>query len=249
MAKPISVQLYSVREEAAKDFPGTLKKIAQMGYKGVEFAGLHNHSAKEIAQLIRSLGMAASSAHVGLPTKENIHQIADEANELGYKYLISGFGPDDMKTLEQVKACAEKLAKACELTKSVGLQFGMHNHWWEFDRKFEGKTPYEIFMNTVPDLCSELDIYWSTKGGADTVELVKKWGNRIPLLHVKDGDLGERIVHKAAGDGKIPIASIVNAADPKALKWLVVELDDCDTDMMEAVAKSHAWLKAQKLGE
>ncbi len=249
MKKPISVQLYSVRDEAAKDFPATLKKIAAMGYVGVEFAGLHNHSAKDIAKLIKDLGMVSSSAHVGLPTAENINQMVDEAKTLGYKYLITSFGPDDMKTEDGAKACVEKFAKACELVKPHGLTFGMHNHWWEFDHQFGGRTPYDVFLTEVPDLASELDIYWSTRGGADTVKVVQKWGKRIPLLHVKDGDLTEKIVHKAVGEGKVKIKPIITAADPKALEWLVVELDACDTDMLEAVEKSYKWLVANGLAE
>jgi sugar phosphate isomerase/epimerase len=242
MAKPISVQLYSVREAAAKDFPGTLKKIAEFGYAGVEYAGLHGHSAKEIAKIVKDLGMVSSSAHVGFPTKENIGQLVDDAKALGYQFLISGFGGDDMKTEDQAKACAEKFAHAVEMVKPYGLKFGMHNHWWEFDRKFGGKTPYEIILAGAPNMFSELDIYWSTRGGADTVSVVKTWGKRIPLLHVKDGDLTEKIVHKAVGEGKVPIQAIVNAADAKVLQWVVVELDACDTDMLEAVKKSYNWL-------
>ncbi|MFA5864801.1 MAG: sugar phosphate isomerase/epimerase [Phycisphaerae bacterium] len=248
MKKPISVQLYSVREAAGKDFPSVLKRIAQIGYAGVEFAGLHNFEAKEIARIVKDLGMTASSAHVALPTKENVEQLAQDATVLGYKFLISGFGSDAMKTEDGVRECAEKFAQASELVKPYGLQFGMHNHWWEFDRKFGGKTPYEIFLNTAPEMFSELDIYWSSKAGADTVKVVRTWGKRIPLLHVKDGDLGEKIVHKAVGDGKVPVQSIITAADDSVLQWVVVELDACETDMFEAVEKSYDWLVEKGLG-
>lgn len=249
MVKPISVQLYSVREAAGKDFPGTLRRIAEMGYAGVEFAGLHGHSAKEIARIVKDLGMVSSSAHVGMPTKENIDQLVDDARTLGYKFLVTGFGPDDMKTEDGIKACIEKFARAAETVKPHGLTLTMHNHWWEFDRTFGGKTPYEMILAAVPDMASELDIYWSTHGGADTPQVVRTWGKRIPLLHVKDGDLTEKKVHKAVGDGKVPIKTIVEAADEKVLEWLVVELDACDTDMFEAVAKSYQWLVRSGLGK
>jgi sugar phosphate isomerase/epimerase len=249
MAKPISVQLYSVREAAAKDFPGTLKKIADMGYAGVEYAGLHGHAPGQIAKLVKDLGMVSSSAHVGIPTKENINQLVDEAKILGYSYLISGFGPDDVKTADGVKACIDKFAKGCDLVKPHGLRFGMHNHWWEFDHTLGGKTPYEMILSAVPAMVSELDIYWSTRGGADTSKVVKTWASRIPLLHIKDGDLTDRIVHKAVGDGKVPTRAIIEAADPKVLEWLVVELDACDTDMLEAVAKSCKWLVSNGLAK
>lgn len=248
-SKPISVQLYSVREQAGKNFPQTLKQIADIGYSSVEFAGLHNHTPKEIAKLMGDLGMTASSAHVGMPTQENIQQLVDEAKALGYQYLITGFGPDDMKTYDDVRRCADKFIAGCNLVEPHGLALGMHNHWWEFDRKFQDRTPYEIIMMNARTLVSELDIYWSTKGGADTAAVVRDWANRIPLLHVKDGDLGEKIVHKAVGEGKVPIEKIVKSADELVLKYLVVELDACETDMMEAVAKSYRWLTSKGLAK
>jgi len=249
MAKPISVQLYSVREGAGKDFPGTLKRIAQMGYKGVEYAGLHGHPAKEIAKIVKDLGMVSSSAHAGLATKDNVNQLVDDAKTLGYKYVIGGCGPDDMKTTDGLKACLDKFLLSCDLLKPHGLIAGMHNHWWEFDHQLDGRRPYDTIMEKVPNLISELDIYWSTKGGADTVKVVKQWAKRIPLLHVKDGDLTEKIVHKAVGEGKIATRAIIEAADPKVLKWVVVELDACDTDMFQAVEKSCRWLVSNGLAE
>jgi len=248
MAKPIGLQLYSLREQAAKDFPGVLKQVAQMGYVGVEYAGLHNYSAKEIAKIIDELGLKSCSAHVSMPTKENIAQLAEDADILGYKYIITGFGPDNMKTPDDLKRCVDAFAEGAQIAKEAGLQLGMHNHWWEFDKQFDGKTPYEIIMEAVPELFSELDIYWSTHAKADTVEVVKKWGKRIPLLHVKDGDLADQPVHKAVGEGKVAIKDIITSADEETLEWLIVELDSCATDMVEAVAKSVNWLAQTGLG-
>ncbi|NLX07178.1 MAG: sugar phosphate isomerase/epimerase [Phycisphaerae bacterium] len=248
MAKPISLQLYSVREEAAKDFPGVLKRVAAMGYVGVEYAGLHGLSAKEVAKIVGDLGLKSSSAHVGLPTRQTIDQMAADAGALGYTHLIGGFGPDDMKTEDSVRACAAKLAEGADLAKSVGLKFGMHNHWWEFDRQFGGQTPYEIILSEAPNLFSELDIYWCCHGGADSIGVTRQWASRIPLLHIKDGDLTNPPVHKAVGEGKVPVRATVEAADPKVLEWLIVELDNCATDMMEAVAKSVRFLGESGIG-
>jgi sugar phosphate isomerase/epimerase len=249
MAKPVSVQLYSVREACKADFFGTLKKIAAMGYAGVEYAGLHNKPAAEVAKVVKDLGMKSSSAHAGIPNKDTIGRIVDEAGALGYTRVIGGFGSKDMETEDAVKACAAKFQAGVELGKAHGLSVGMHNHWWEFDRKFNGKTPYEIIMSAAPGLFSELDIYWSTKGGADSCAVVRQWARRIPILHVKDGDLEPDNMHKAVGDGKVPIRAIVEAADASVLDWLVVELDNCKTDMFEAVARSVKWLVSQGLGK
>ena len=88
---PISIQLYTLRDHAAQDFPGVLRAVAEIGYKGVEFAGLHGHSPKEIAQLVSDLGLRVSSSHVAMPTPENISEIAETELTLGNKMLVSGF--------------------------------------------------------------------------------------------------------------------------------------------------------------
>jgi sugar phosphate isomerase/epimerase len=102
----------------------------------------------------------------------------------------------------------------------------------------------------VPTLKSELDIYWVTKGGADASSVWRQWESRIPLLHVKDGDLSDANVFSAVGDGKVPVAkTLTAAAESRTLEYLVVELDSCPTDMMAAVEKSLGWLVKNGFGE
>ena len=242
MAKPISVQLYSVREAAKADFPGTLKKISDMGYVGVEIAGLHGMKATEVATILRDLGLKASSAHAGIPTPETINQIADDAAALGYKQIIGGFGPDNMKTRETVAACVEKLKVGAELARAKGLKVGFHNHEWEFMHQVDGKAVYELYLEGAPNVFSQLDVYWCAVGGADVPAVIRKWAKRLPTLHIKDGDIGAKRVHKAVGKGRLAMKPIIDAADPSVLEWLVVELDACDTDMVQAVADSYRYL-------
>lgn len=247
--KPISIQLYTVREVAAKDFPGTLRTIADIGYKGVEYAGLHGHDPKEIAKLVSDLGMTVSSSHTGLPTPETVGKIAETEAALGNTRVISGFGPDDLKTEDAVKAAAAKFQQAADLLKPYGMTFGFHNHWWEF-AKIGDKYVYDILMAEAPDIFSELDVYWCAFGKADPVQIIKKYSSRLPLLHIKDGMLEEgKHVHTAVGSGKLDMPAIIGAADPNVLKWLVVELDACETDMMEAVRQSYKYLTSSGLGE
>ena len=247
--KPISIQLYTVREAGSKDFPGTLRAIADIGYKGVEFAGLHGHDPKEIAKLVSDLGMKCSSSHTGLPTPESVGQIVETETALGNTRVICGFGPEAFKTVDEVKQAAAKFNKAGELLKPHGMTFGFHNHWWEFD-KLEGKCVYDILMAEAPDFFSELDVYWCAFGKADPVQIVGKYKSRLPVLHIKDGMLEEgKHVHTAVGSGLLDMPAIIGAADPNVLEWLIVELDACETDMMEAVRKSYEYLTSSGLGE
>lgn len=249
--KPIAIQLYTLRPDTypagANDFPGILRTVAEIGFKGVEFAGLYGHDPKEIGKILADLGLEACSSHTGMPTFENVQQMADTELAYGNKRVISGFGPDDFKTEDACKATAAKFQQAAELLKPYSLAFGFHSHWWEFNR-FDGKYAYDIVLAEAPDVFSELDVYWCAYGHADPIETVAKNKSRLPILHIKDGMLQEGVhVHTAVGSGKMDMDGIIRAADPDVLQWLVVELDACETDMLEAVRKSYDYLTSKGL--
>ncbi|MEN6371788.1 MAG: sugar phosphate isomerase/epimerase [Armatimonadota bacterium] len=246
--KPISIQLYTVRDAAAQDFPGTLKKIAEIGYKGVEFAGLHGHKPSEIAMLVQDLGLQVSSSHTALPTKENLTELLDVELALGNKRVISGFGPDRFTSVDACKKAAEEFNTACELVKPYGLTYGMHNHWAEF-ASVDGKRVYDILMEEAPEMFSELDVYWAAYGKSDPVQVINEYKSRMPILHIKDGTLKENAPHLAVGDGVLDILAIIGAADPNVLDWLIVELDSFDGDMLDAVKKSYDYLTSSGLAE
>ena len=241
MPTPLSVQLYTLRERAAKDFPAVLRTVAEIGYQGVEFAGLHGHSAQDIKKLIDGLGLKTSSSHTALPTPENVNQLVDTEQALGNTRLISGFGPGDFETLDDCKRSAERFQAAAELVKPHGMTFGMHNHWWEFHTVGD-RLVYDIVLEAAPDIFSELDVYWAAYGGQDAAQVVATHKARLPLLHIKDGTLEKDAPHVAVGSGKLDMPAIIGAADPTVLEWLVVELDHCATDMTEAVRQSYAYL-------
>ena len=245
---PISVQLYSVREAAAKDFVAVLKKIAAIGYKGVEFAGLYNHQPQEIRKVLDDLGLVASSAHTALPTPEKAAEIIETAQVLGYNWIITGKGGKDFETLDGLtKAADEFQAAAARLPKSMSL--GYHNHWWEMN-KFDGRLGLDLFLEKAPAVFSQVDVYWACNfGQVDVPKFVADHKSRIPCLHIKDGPLVQGQPHTAVGKGKMNIPPIVKAADPKLLKWLIVELDSCATDMMQAVEDSYQYLVKSGLGE
>jgi sugar phosphate isomerase/epimerase len=247
MKRPISVQLYSLRERTAKDFAGVLRDLAAMGYKGVEPAGLAGKTAREIRKMADDLGLVVSSAHCGLPTRDTINEIVDTAKTLGYEYVISGLGGDAFRTIDAIKAGAEKFQSAAELLKPHGLQMGYHNHWWEFDL-VEGRFGYSRFLEHCPDVFSELDVYWASNfNRVDVPLIVKTHKNRIKLLHIKDGPLVQGQPHTAVGQGKLNIPDIVKAAGTNT-SWLVVELDECASDKTQAVRDSFDYLKKAGLG-
>ena len=248
MKHPISLQLYSVRDTAKDDFYGVLKRVAEYGYKGVEFAGLHGKDPKEVRKVLDDLGLVASSTHGPVPNAENLSEVVDAAKTLGYDMVIAGRGRDQFKTVDQIKAVAADFQAGAELLKEHGLRMGYHNHWWEFN-EVDGRLGYEILMELAPDMFSQMDTYWASNFGAvDVPAMVAKYKDRLPNLHIKDGPLVEGEPHTAVGAGKMDVPAVVNAADPDVLEWLVVELDACATDMHQAVKESCQYLVESGLG-
>lgn len=251
MKKPIGLQLYSLRADVypgGGDLPGVMKTVAEIGYKGVELAGLHGNDPKEIAKVASDLGLDISSSHAGNPNEETVKEIADTHAALGVKKIVGGFGPTAFETADSCKASAAAFQKAAEVLKPYGMKFCFHNHWWEF-AQVGGQYVYDILMAEAPDALSELDVYWCAFGKADPVKFISKYGTRQPLLHIKDGMLVEGShVHTAVGSGKLDMPSIIGAANPDVVEYLIVELDACETDMLQAVKDSYRYLKDSGLG-
>lgn len=247
--KPISLQLYSLRKDVypgGDDLPGVLRTVADIGYKGVELAGLQGCDPKEIAKIVNDLGLQVCSSHAGLPAPESVQQIAETELVLGNKRVIGGFGPNAFETVDACKEAAAKFQQAAELLKPYGMTFGFHNHWWEFFT-VDGKYVYDILMKEAPGVFSELDVYWCAYGKAEPVKVISQYTSRQPLLHIKDGTLKEGEPHTAVGSGVLDMPAIIGAADPNILEWLIVELDNCATDMLEAVKQSYRYLTSSGL--
>lgn len=265
--KPISIQLYSLRAEAAKDFPAVLRRLAGIGYKGVEPAGFFNFSPKEFRGCVEDLGMVISSTHSPWATLDNLSQSIDIYGELGIKLVAGGFGADDFATLDGIRRTAEITSKMNQILAGAGFTLVIHNHHWEFE-KIDGRIKHEIFAELCPEVKFELDTYWACNYGANNaVEMVRKFANRSPLLHIKDGPLvkpesvynpetniletrkGAGTSLLPVGSGKNDIAGIVGAMDPAVTEWLVVEQDNSDTDMMECVETSYKFLTGRGLAQ
>ena len=247
--KPISLQLYTLRESAAKDFIDVLKKVADIGYKGVEPAGIFGHEPAEIRKIVEDLGMTVSSNHQPWPARDNLNEVVDVAAGLGTDIVICGFGPADFVDLEKIKETAETTNFIVEKLNADGLTVALHNHYWEFD-SIDGKLKYDIFVEMCPDLKCEVDTYWAANFGAvDPVTVVSKYRAKAPLLHIKDGTLVKDELLKPLGAGKLDIPAVIAAADESVLQWIIVELDNCDRDMFQAVAESYTYLVGEGLAQ
>jgi sugar phosphate isomerase/epimerase len=238
----IGVQLYSVREQIkASTYEAIVTKIAEMGYAGVEPAGFPGTDAVNAGKIFKKLGLKVPSAHTGLPVGENKNKVLDEMAAIGSRIVISGKGPDDFKDADTIKKTCDLFNQAAAAAKERKMQFGIHNHWWEFS-KVGDKLAFDLMLqNLSKDVLFEIDTYWCKTGGANPVAIVKQLGKRTPLLHIKDGPCVQGQPMTAVGKGKMDFPAIIAVA--KDVQWHIVELDSCATDMMVAVKESCDYLK------
>ncbi len=247
---PISVQLYSVRNEAANGFEAVLRRIGEIGFVGVELAGFHDLTPQQYASIVDEAGLVTSSAHLTDLTPDGFNAALDDIQSVGCDIAVCAFMPPErFADLDAVKASAEALNKANVIAADRGVALGYHNHWWEFATSLDGSTAWStLFDQLDPTVFAELDMYWATLGGADPRQVIADLGDRLWVLHVKDGpcDVSESPM-VAVGSGTLDIPAILASA-PTA-KWHVVELDRCATDMFTALADSYAYLVGSGLSQ
>lgn len=247
MTLPIAIQLWTVREALANDFAGTIRAIAEIGYAGIEPAGFPSTTPQEAAKLFQSLGLQVPSAHTPMPIGDRKQEVLDTMAAIGSKRIVSGQGPDQFTTVDDIKRACERFNQASAVAVENGLTFGIHNHWWEF-LPVDGRYPYQIMLEQLdPAVFFEIDTYWVQTAGLDATQIVKEIGSRAPLLHIKDGPCVRDEPMVAVGDGKMDFTAIMKASG-SAAEWLIVELDSCATDMMQAVEKSYRYLVEKGFG-
>ncbi len=242
----IGVQLYTVRADMAKDFDGSLKKIAELGFKEVEFAGYYNRTPQQVKTLLGQLGLEAPSAHVPIDALRNsLDKTIEEAKIMGHRYLICPFlMPPERKSLDQFKQHAALFNKAGEACKKAGIQFGYHNHDFEF-QPLEGKLPMEVLLaETDKNLVKiELDLYWITYAKQDPLAYLAKHPDRVALFHVKDLDKTEKRGITEVGHGVIDFKTIFAKAPKGAIKHYFIEQDVTPGSPFDSLKFSIGYLK------
>jgi sugar phosphate isomerase/epimerase len=253
--RKVGIQLYTLRNEIPKDLEGTLKKVADIGYKEVELFGygdgkFFGKTPKEFKALLQSLNLSAPSGHYTTgntnPSSKGTltndwKRAVDDAAELGQKYMICAFlFPEERKTLDVYKRHAELFNKSAEICKQSGIQFGYHNHDFEFET-LEGQVPYDILLKqTDPKLVQmELDLYWASFAGKDPVQLFKQNPGRFPMWHVKDMEKSAQRSFAEVGTGSINFQRIFDAAKTAGLKHYFVEQDVTKRPPLEAITISY----------
>ena len=247
MTTPIALQLYTLRDLLAQDYEGTVRKVADMGYVGVETASLFGDSPASAAKLFSELGLEVSSVHGELPLGDKKQEVIDTMSVLNCKRLILPWQqPELFQSPDGLKKVCDSLNEGAAVAKANGFQVGYHNHWFEYE-PLENRIPMDLMIEYLdPDVFLEVDVYWVQTAGQDPVQVIRRLGSRAHLLHIKDGPCQIEEPMTALGEGVVDIPGVV-AVGAASTEWLIVELDRCATDMLEAVRKSYQYLVGKGL--
>jgi sugar phosphate isomerase/epimerase len=244
---PVALQLYTLREEMAKDFTGILRKVAKIGYKGVEFAGYGDLSAEELKDLLDELGLKSAGSHVGPELlKNDIDEVIEFNKVIGTSYIV--FPHATYESKEDYVEMAKFLNEVGKKVRENGMEFCYHNHAFEFT-KYDGEYALDMLyrLTESENLQVELDTYWATYAGISPVEYIKKYSGRIPLIHLKDMEDSESRAFAEIGEGTIDIKAITAAGAAAGSKWFIVEQDKCKRPALESVKISLDNLKKMGL--
>lgn len=251
MVLPVALQLYSVRDELEADFEGTVKKVKELGYDGVEFAGLYGKNAAEVKAILKEVGLVPVSAHVSLDELlSDTAAVVAAYKEIGCEYIAVPYLPEDRRpgtegfarTIEDIKNIADECIKQ-------GIQLLYHNHDFEF-AKLDGKYALDILYSevTADRLQTEIDTCWVGVAGEDPSAYVLKYSGRAPVVHLKDyymqgrekpkklyeligieddseTESEETFGFRPVGYGVQDMPSILDASVKAGAKWVVVEQD------------------------
>jgi sugar phosphate isomerase/epimerase len=254
----IGLQLYTIRDAMGKDVPGSLKKVSDIGFKYLELADykdgkFYGYLPADLKKLVNDLGMEILSSHASVSPKgitaDEAKKMAEDHAKLGAKYCMQPWIDEaDRKSIAGFQKMVAEWNKVGKIMKDNGIQFGYHNHNFEFGT-VEGKIPYfDVFLKEMDKdlLTMELDLFWATKAGQKPVELFKKYPGRFQLFHMKDMYTKEAPFFETktddfapVGEGLINFKEILAAKNIAGMKYMIVEQDSSkDNDQFGAIKKS-----------
>ena len=237
-----------------------MSQLSYIGFSGLEtpytFDGL---SLNDYAKIVKKSGLEILAIHTELPLDDMRKKgILERAKNFKCNRIIWHGLPEDSayKSEDGIIQLAQRYNRANQFARSNGLTFGLHNHWWEFERLNNGTLPFDLLMDLLDaDIFYELDVYWIAVAGQDPVEIIEKAGSRAKIIQVKDGpavwtpELDEPFPYpvQAVGTGSLDYPAIFNASAGKA-EWVVVDIEACQTDIIQAIFESYRYIVNNNFG-
>jgi sugar phosphate isomerase/epimerase len=229
----VGLMLYSVRDDCARDFEGTLRAVAELGYEGVELFDLHGHDASRVRSWLSELALEACARHASLEALESrLPELADEARALGWRRVaVSWLPPESLSDPDLPRRLHHVALEA----RRAGLELGFHNHDAEFLTLPNGRTFFDLLPS---DLFLELDLGWAWYAGVDPAALLGRTRGRCPLVHVKDFRSREGRQFCPVGDGEVGYERIVPLLGESGVEWLLVEQDETERSALGDAERS-----------
>lgn len=238
----IGVQLYTIRDALKADFEGSLARVAEIGYREVEFAGYFDHPARDVRRILHRHGLAAPAAHISLEDiRTRWARTLDDAHTIGHRYLVCAWINDEDRSPDGYRRVAAEFNGAAEAARKAGIGFAYHNHSYEFV-PLAGRLPYDILLDgSDPELVKfEMDLFWITRGGGDPFAYFARYPGRFPLVHVKDFEANGTMTD--VGKGVIDWKALFAKADLGGVKHYFMEFDDPKAPF-ESVQASYEYLE------
>ncbi len=245
---PIAVQMFSLREEAEKDFEGTLRKVAELGFDGVELAGYGNFTAQEVRNFLDKYGLKAAASHVSIDELESeLERVIEEQIILGSNYIVCPYLAEDRRNDREYLALPSLLNEIGEKCKRHGLTLCYHNHDFELKTISDGRKALEVILDsTDPDkVKAEFDVYWLKKAGENPISWLEKYEGRTPLVHLKDMTLDDEQFFAELGTGGVEIESILEKGNDLKVDWWIVEQDATRLTPFSSMEISMSYLKSK----
>lgn len=240
---PIGIQLYTVRDLSGKDFKGTLRKVAEIGYKNFEFAGYGDMDAGALNAFMQKIGASTCGSHEAYEKfLNNVDAVIDFNQAIGNPYITVPFmSAQHRNSVEEVKRFADNLNLFGYKVKQAGMQLCYHNHSFEFEKIDGDKTVWDVLYSTADaDMVkAEVDVAWVYNAGVDPIELLDTMGDRIKLLHMKDLDKSRKLA--PVGEGEINMKAVIKKAKEIGVDWYIVEQDQTrpGKDILDEIAISY----------
>jgi sugar phosphate isomerase/epimerase len=243
----IGIELYTVRRELSKDLKGTLARVAAIGFREVEFSGYPPETPQALRQLLDQLQLTAPASHIPLRSlAADWERTLEQAAIIGQRYVVVASIPESQGgSTDDWKRLAASFNRAGEAALRHGMRFCYHNHDFEF-LPLDGIVPYDLLLaETDPRFVGlELDLYWLTKAGKDSLDYFARWPGRFPIVHVKDMDATPRRFFTDVGKGTIDFRRIFRRAGQAGIQHYFYEQDETPGDPFASAKASYDYLRA-----
>ncbi|SLK37072.1 Hydroxypyruvate isomerase [Mycobacteroides abscessus subsp. abscessus] len=225
---PIAIQMYTLRNECEADFRGTLRKVASLGFQGVELAGYGGIPVGELKELLDELGLQVAGCHVPLADLEsNLANVIQEQLVLESKFLVCPFLLPEKRTEADYQSLITFLNKAGAECQKAGISLCYHNHDFELENLQDGRTALATIMEETDAslVFAELDVYWLSKREYDPAKWMDTYRDRTKLVHLKDMTEDEERFFAEVGTGAIDFQAILKKGDEADIQWWIIEQD------------------------